>query len=275
MLRVRDEAARDPEDHEGVHLAVGVVRGEGRLHAERLPAPLAQQVHALARRPEDLEGIEGDVRVLLFLRVDPLDDPVPAQVAEPPFPDLQVVEVLSGENEAPVLHDEERPPDAALVAVQEDLAHVLVEVDVYLRGEEPRPPPVPDLRDQGRRVFMEADEVSVHVHPRRGRLPLHLAGAEVREEELHLFLREPLGHVDHERAVLHEAAVLPLRGLVRAEPPPLRGVQVASLEVGLGPRERARHPAEVAEGGHVRRPVEELADARAAADPVPGRERVE
>src|SRR5439155_15736830 len=43
----------------------------------------------------------------------------------------------------------------------------------------------------------------------------------------------------------------------------------------LGPRERRCDPPEVAEGGHVRRAVEELAHPGAAPDPVPGREGVQ
>ena len=86
---------------------------------------------------------------------------------------------------------------------------------------------------------------------------------------------ESLRDVDDQRGVLDESAVLALGRLVRAEAAPLRRVQVARLEVRLAARERDRDAAQVAEGRHVRRPVKQLADARAAADPVAGRERVD
>src|SRR5207253_9062233 len=113
------------------------------------------------------------------------------------------------------------------------LAHVLVEADVDFVAEEPRPPPLADLADEELRVFMEADEVSVDVDPRElGLLPLHLFRPEVREEEFDFLLRETFGHVDHEGAILDEAAILPFGRVVAAERAPLRRMEVSSLRVG-------------------------------------------
>jgi len=64
------------------------------------------------------------------------------------------------------------------------------------------------------------------------------------------------------------------RGLVGAQAAPLRGVQVAGLEVGLAAGERGGHATQVRERRHVARAVEELRHAHAAADPVAGRQRV-
>src|SRR3990170_736061 len=296
VLGVRDEARGDAEDDHRVDLEMRRLSGDMRLHAERLVALLALEldlvllrahVHprhvvpaqgtlALLAAARDVVGVDRDVRVLFLLRVDPLDNAVPDQVGEAGAPETKVLEVLLRQGEVALLRDEEGPADAAFVAVDDDLPHVLVVSDVDLMAEQAAPPPLPDLGDEHVRVLVEPDEVAVHVPPRvRRLLTFHLLRAQVREEDLHLVVGEAFGHVDDESAVLHQAAVLAFRRLVGAEPAPLRRVQVARLEMRLGPREGARHPSQVAQGGHVRGPIEQLTDARPPADPVPRRQGVE
>src|SRR5256886_58320 len=236
----------------------------------------AEGMLALLASARDVVGVEGDERVFLFLRINPFHDPVPDEVREPEATHLQLVHVLAGEHEVAVLHDQQRSPDAAFVAVDDDLAHVLVEAHVYLVAQESRPSPFADLGDEEFRVFVETDQVSVHVDPRElGLLTLHLFRPEVRQEKLDLLLREAFGHIDHEGAVLHQTAVLPFRSLVRTQPTPLGRMEVPGLEVGLGPREGRGNPTEVAQGAHVRRAVQELRHPGPAADPVAGRERMQ
>src|SRR5947208_1667099 len=296
VLRIRHDAGGDSQDHHRVDLDMRVVLRDHRFHAERfvtvdalefrvvVPAPHvhpgdvvpAEGMFALLAAARDVVGIEGDEGVLFLLRVDPFHDPVPDEVGEPEAAHLELVDVFSGEDDVAILDDQQRPPDAALVAVDDDLAHVLVQADVDLVAEEPRPPPLADLADEELRVLVEADEVSVDVDPRElGLLPLHLFRPEVREKQFDLLLREAFGNVDHEGAILDEAAILPFGRLVGAEPAPLRRMEVSSLKVGLRTGQGRRDSPQVAQRAHVGRAVEELAHARPPADPVARREGVE
>ena len=189
----------------------------------------------------------------------------------------------------PVLDDHERTAEPARVAVDDDLVHLVVVADVDLVGlvaerrrERAGPAAFADLADEVDRLGVESDQVPVDVDPggtpslgRRGlgqHLGADLARVEVPQDERDLLLVRPFRDVDAKGVVLDEAAVLPFGGLVRAETSPLGRVQVARLEVRLAARERARDPAEMADRGHVAGPVEHLADAGAAADPVAGGE---
>src|SRR5208282_571603 len=205
-------------------------------------------------------------------------------------PSAEVVEVRTRDPGHAVLRDDQRTAEPAGVGVNDDLVHLAVVAYVEFVGlvaeggrERARPASLADLLDQVERLGVEAHEVAVDVDARRT-LPLRcllenlgpdLAGVEVAQDEGDLFLVRPLGNVHAECVVLDEAAVLALGGLVRAETAPLRGVKVARLEVRLAPGERARDPPQVADGGHVAGPVEHLADAGAAADPVAGGQRVD
>src|SRR2546422_492429 len=296
VLGIRDHSGGDPEDHHRVDLDVGVLFRDRRFDRERLVAVRAQELGLVVAAPHvrprdvvpaqrvlallaparDVVRIDHDERVFLLFRVDPLDDPVPDEVGEPEAAHLQLVDVPSREDDVAVLHDEQRASDAALVAVDDDLTHVLVVADVDFVAQEPGAATFADLGHEVSRILVEADEVSIDVDAGElGLLAFDLFGPEVGEEELDLFLRETFGDVNHERAVLDQPAVLAFRRLVRAQAAPLGRVQVARLEVGLGPSQGRRHPPQVAQGAHVRRAVEELADAGPAADPVAGRERME
>src|SRR5438876_2913366 len=183
----------------------------------------AEGMLALLAAARDVVGIEGDEGVLFLLRVDPFHDPVPDEVGEPEAAHLELVDVFSREDDVAFLDDQQRPPDAALVAVEDHLAPVLAQADVAPGAEEPRPPPLADLADEELRVLVEADEVSVDVDPRElGLLPLQLLRPGVREKEFDFLLREAFGNVDHEGAILAEAAILPCGSLAGAEPAPLR-----------------------------------------------------
>src|SRR6059036_3633718 len=296
VLRIRDHARGDPEDDHRVDLDVGVLLRDRGLDLERLVAVRAlefrflvaaphvrprdvvpaQRMLALLAPARDVVRVDRDERVFLLFRVDPLDDPVPDEVGEPEAAHLQLVDVLSREDDVSILHDEQRASDAALVAVDDDLTHVLVVADVDFVAQEPGAATFADLGHEVSRILVEADKVSVDVDAGElGLLAFDLFGPEVGEEELDLFLGETFGDVNHERAVLDQPAVLAFRRLVRAQAAPLGRVQVARLEVGLGPRQGRRHPPQVAQGAHVRRAVEELADAGPAADPIARRERME
>src|SRR5579859_3601255 len=131
---------------------------------------------------------------------------------------------------------------------------------------------------------MQADQVPVHVDPgrslalRRGGLledlGTDLARVEVAEDERDLVLVGAFRYVDAEGVVLDETTVLSFGRLVRAEPAPLGRVQVARLEVRLAAGERARDPPKVGDRGHMAGPVQQLAHAGPATDPVAGREGV-
>src|SRR3989441_537519 len=296
VLRIRDHARGDPEDDHRVDLDVGVLLRDRGLDLERLVAVRAlefrflvaaphvrprdivpaQRMLALLAAARDVVGVDRDERVFLLFGVDPLDNSVPDEVGEPEAAHLQLVDVFSREDDVAVLDDEQRASDAALVAVDDDLAHVLVIADVDFVAQEAGAATFADLGHEVPRVLVEPDEVSVDVDAGElGLLAFDLLGPEVGEEELDLFLRETFGHVDHEGAVLDQTAILAFRRLVRTQAAPLGRVQVARLEVRLGPRQRRCHAPQVAQGAHVRRAVEELADAGPAADPVAGRERME
>src|SRR5205823_4733344 len=296
VLRIGHDAGGDAQDDQRVDLDMGVGLRDRGLHAEILvavgafelrvlvPAPHvrprdvvpAQGMLALLAPAGDVVRIEGDERVLFLLRVDPFHDPVPDEIREAEAPHLQLVDVLAGEHDVAFLHDQQGSSDAALVAVDDDFAHVLVEAQVHLVAQESRPPPFADLGDEEFRVLVEADKVSVHVDAGElGLLALDLLRAKVRQEEFHFLFREALRHVDHEGAVFDQAAVLPFRRLVRTEPTPLGRVQVPRLEMRLGSCERRSNPAKVAQGAHVRCAVEELGDPGATSDPIAGREGVE
>src|SRR5437879_4214901 len=166
--------------------------------------------------------------------------------------------------------------DAPLVAVDDDLTHVLVVTHVDFVTQETGPATLADLGHEVLRVLVKPNEVSVHVDPRElGLLALHLLCPEVREEELDLLFRETLGDVNHQCEILDQPAILAFWRLVRTEAAPLGRMEVAGFEMGLGARERGRDAPEVTERAHVRRAVEELADAGAPADPVARRERVQ
>src|SRR2546426_431912 len=296
VLRIRHDAGGDPEDHHRVDLDVGVLFRDRRFHREGLVAMRAQELGLVVAAPHvrprdvvpaqrvlaflaparDVVRIDRDERVFLLFRVDPLNDPVPDEVGEPKAAHLQFVDVLSGEDDVAILHDEQRSPDPALVAVDDDLPHVLVQADIDLVAQEARSATLPDLGHEHLRVLVESDEVSVDVHTGElGLLALDLLRPEVGQEQFDLFLRESLRHIDHEGAVLDQPAVLALRRLVRTEAAPLGRMEVARLEVRLGPRERGGDAPKMAQRAHVRRAVEKLADAGAPADPVAGRQRVE
>ena len=223
--------------------------------------------------------------------VGPLDLPLSDEVAERERAPGELVEVGAGDARDAVLDDDQRAAEAAPVAVDDHLVHLVVVADVELvrlvaegRGERPRPPALADLPHQLEGLGVETDQVPVDVDARRalpaGRrrlledLRTDLAGVQVPKDEGDLLLVGAFAHVHAESVVLDESAVLPLGRLVGAEAAPLRRVQVARLEVRLAPRERARDAAKVADGRHVARPVEHLAHPGAPADPVAGREGV-
>ncbi len=90
-----------------------------------------------------------------------------------------------------------------------------------------------------------------------------------------ILLAEAFRHVDDERSILHQPAVLTLGGLVGAQATPLRGVQVTGLEVGLGPRQRGGDPPQMGQRAHVGGAVQQLGDAGAPSHPIAGGERVQ
>src|SRR5437899_3030411 len=296
VLRVRDHAGGDAEDDLRVDLDVGVFLRNRGLHRERLvpvralelrvfvPTPHVhpgdvvptQRVFALLAAAGDIVRIQRDEGVFFLFGIDPLDDAVPDQVGKPEAAHLQLLDVFSREHDVAVLDDQERTTDPAFVAVDDDLAHVLIVPDIHFVAQEPRSPSFPDLGDEHLRVLVEADQVAVHVDAGDlGLLALHLFRPEVREQQLDLFLRDALGDVDHQGEILDETAILAFRRLVRTKPTPLGRMEVAGLEVGLRSGQWRRHASEVAECAHVRGAVEQLAHAGAAADPVPRREGME
>ncbi len=265
-----------------------------RLLPHRRPAEVrARERLATLRAPVGHDvRVDRDEAILLLLGVDPFDLPLADQVGERQRAPGEVVEVGAGGAGDAALHDHEGAAQATLVAVDDDLVHLVIVADVDLvglvaerRGEGPGPATLADLADEVDRLGVEPDQVPVDVDPcrapalGRGGFLQHvrpdLAGVQVAEDERDLLLVGAFGDVDAEGVVLDEAAVLALGGLVGAEASPLGRVQVAGLEVRLRPSERARHPAKVADRRHVARPVEHLADARPAADPVPRGERVD
>jgi hypothetical protein len=95
-------------------------------------------------------------------------------------------------------------------------------------------------------LLVKADEVAVDIDPRLRRLLLpDLLDSEVFEQPDDFLLVRPFGHIDDECAVLDQTAVLTFWGLVRAQPAPLRGVQISGLEVWLAPCERGSHAPQV------------------------------
>ncbi len=263
VLRVGDQAGANAQNHQRVHLHVGVSLLQQALRLETLLAGTALELDVAVLAPDvgplrvvageravavgtvrgDVVGVDGDVRVLLLLGVDPLHDAVVDEVSPPHLPEAQVLQILAGEDRAAVLQHQKRAAHAPLVAVDDNLVHGSVEADVHLVAEEARPPPLPDFAHEGLRLFVQAHQVPVHVDPGHLRLlPLHLTGPLIRQEQLHAVLVEALGDVDDEGGVLHQPAVLPLGGLVGAEAAPLRGMKVAGLEVGLAARQGGGHP---------------------------------
>ncbi len=182
--------------------------------------------------------------------------------------------MLPGQRGPAVLEDQQGAPEATLIAVDDDLVHILVVAHVYLIGEKTASPSAADLRYQFDRIIVASDQVSVDVHAALV-LP-HLRHAEILVQgPLDIGIRGSLGNVDYEGGVLHQTAVLSFRGLRGAESAPLSGVQVTSLEVGLAPRQRRGYPAQVGQSGHARRPVQQLRYTGASADPVTCGEGVE
>src|SRR5213592_747606 len=259
VLGVRDHAGSDTEDDFRVDLDVGVFLRDRRLHRERLMAMRALELRILVAAPHVHPGdvvpaqrvlaflaparhvvwIQGDERIFLLFGVDPLDDAVPDEVGESEAAHLQLVDVLPGKDDVAFLDDEQRAPDAPLVAVDDDLTHVLVVPHVDLVTQETGPATLADLGHEVLRVLVEPDEVSVHVDPRElGLLALHLLFPEVREEELDLLFRETLRDVNHQCEILDQPAILAFWRLVRTEAAPLGRMEVAGFEMGLGPRER-------------------------------------
>src|SRR5439155_21633 len=163
---------------------------------------------------------------------------------------LQLVDVLPGKDDVAFLDDEQRAPDAPLVAVDDDLTHVLVVPHVDLVTQETGPATLADLGHEVLRVLVEPNEVSVHVDPRElGLLALHLLCPEVREEELDLLFWETLRDVNHQCEILDQSAILAFWRLVRTEAAPLGRMEVAGFEVGLGARERGRDASEMTARG--------------------------
>ncbi len=168
-----------------------------------------------------------------------------------------------------ILKDEQGAPEAALVAVDYDLVHVLVVADVYLIREETASPSAANLRHQFDRFIVTSDQVPVDVNT--APVLSHLRHAEVLVEgPFDIGFGGSLGHVDYERCVLDQTAVLSFRGLRGAQSSPLGGVQVTGLEVRLAPCKRGGDPAQVGQSGHARRPVQQLRYAGAPADPIAG-----
>ena len=255
VLRIRDDSRRDTQDDHGVDLHVGVLGLDLAGDGEVLAAPLAVQdavpvlagVHPVGvHRGEGVVaagaplggvvGVHKDERVLLLLCVEPLDDSLAEQVVPLDLAIADSFDVPPCDHEPAVLDDEQGPSETALVAVDDDLAHLLVVADVDLVGDESAPPALPDLADQLGSVGVDSDQVTVHIDTRS------VSGfdgldVELPEHPLDVVLGESLGDIDDEGGVLHQTAVLTLGGLGGAEPSPLGRVQVTSLEVGLGPRE--------------------------------------
>ena len=286
VLRVRDDTGRDTQDDHGVDLHVGVLGLDLAGHGEVLSAPLAVE-HAVpvlpGVHPVGVHGGQGVVAagaplggvvgvhknqgVLFLLCVEPLDDALAEQVV--PF-DLALADALDvppRNHEPAVLDDEQGPSETSLVAVDDDLSHLLVVADVDLVGDETAPPALPDLVDQLVGVGVDSHEVPVHVDTGSA-AGLDGLDVELPEHPFDVAVGEALGHVDDERGVLHQSAVLTLGGLGGAQPPPLGGVQVTCLEVGLGPGQGRGDPPQVGHGGQVGCPVEQLGHSCASSDPV-------
>ncbi len=224
MLRVGDQRGAHAQDDHGVHLHVGVLVG-------------------------DAVGEHGYEGVLLLLGVEELDDPLAHQVVEGDAALGQVLQVLLDDEQVAVLHHQEGPAQAALVAVDDDLVHPLVEGDVDLVGQQALAAALAHLLQELARVAVQAHQVAVEVY---SGLPLllarHLLDAQVAEHPPDLGLVVALADVHDEGAVLDQTAVLALGGLVGAQAPPLGRVQVAGLEVGLGAGQGRGDAAQVAQG---------------------------
>ena len=107
-----------------------------------------------------------------------------------------------------------------------------------------------ELGDQSVGVLVQSEDVSVDVYPRALCPSFWIrVDAGLGEQGLDVLLWDLLRDVYHLRGVLDESAVLALGRLVGAQPPPLRGVKVSCLEVGLAPDERAGDPPHVGECG--------------------------
>ena len=293
VLGVGDDTGRHSEDDHGVDLHVGVLLLHLAGHGELLVAPPApehgvavlagvhpvgvggrERVVAAGAPAGGVVRVDEDERVLLLLGVEPLDDSLAEHVPPSDLAVADPLDVLPGDVEPSLVDDEQGPPETSLVAVDDDLAHLLVVADVDLVGDETAPPAGPDLVDELPGVGVDTDEVPVD-EDTDSRSGLDGLDVELPEHPLDVGLGESLGDVDDERGVLHETAVLTLGCLGGAEPSPLGGVKVTGLEVGLAPGQGGRDPPEVGHCGQVGRPVEQLGHTGASADPVTGGERVE
>ena len=265
VLGVGNDSCSDSEDDHGVDLHVGVGLVDLAGHGELLAATGVDDLSVLVLgtdAPEDgisvfsdvhpvdvhggqrttatgtslgnVVGLDEDGCVLLLLGIDPLDDALAEEVGPADLVVAHSLDVLPGECEPSVLDDEQGPPETALVGVDDDLAHLLIVTDVDLVGGESASPALPDLVDEPDCIGVDSDEVSVDVDTGSA-AGLDGLDVELPEHPLDVGLGESLGDVDDQRCVLHETAVLTLRGLGRAESSPLGGVKVTSLEVGLGP----------------------------------------
>ena len=294
VLGVGDDTGGDSQDDHGVDLEVGVLGGDVGGQGELAAAPpagelavlglagvhpvdvgLGQCVTAAGAPVGQVVGGDENVCVLLFLRVDPLEDSlseevVPGESAAGLVADALAdgLEVLPGEDGLSVLEDEQGPSETALVAVDDDLLHrgVVVHVDGVV--DESVPPAVPELVDEPLGVAGGSDQVSVEEDT--GLLLVDGVESQLLEELVDVALVAGVGDVDDEGGVLHQTAVLTLGGLGGAQPSPLGGVKVTCLEVGLAPGQGGGDPPEVGHGGHVGGPVEKLGDSGASSDPVTG-----
>ena len=276
VLGIGNDTGCHSEDDHGVDLHVGVLGLDLAGNGELLVAPLAfeddvpvlsgvhpigvhggQRVVAAGASPGDVVRIDEDECILFLLCIDPLDDSLAEQVVPPDLALADTLDVLPGDGEPSVLDDEQGPPEPSLIAVDDDLLHLLVVADVDLVGDETASPALPDLGHELPGVGMDTDEISVDVDTDTASA-LDGLDVELPEHPFDVGLRESLGDVDDECGVLHQTAVLTLGGLGGAQPSPLGGVQVTCLEVGLAPGQGGCDPPEVGHGGQVGCPVEEL-----------------
>ena len=167
VLRVRNDSGGDSNDDHGVDLHMGVIGRDLGRDGELLAAPpalegriallagvhpvrihLRKGVVAAGAPAGQVVGLDEDERVLLLFGVDPLDDALAEQVvpADPVLADP--LDVLPGEDEPAVLDDEQGPSEAALIAVDDDLSHLLVPADVDLVGQKAAAPALPDVVDE-------------------------------------------------------------------------------------------------------------------------------
>ena len=207
-------------------LVVVRVRNHTRAHAEERER-LDLQVRVLLG---DLALVQSDERVVLLVHVQILHRPRPQKVAKRQATGFQLAQLLARHSRASALANQQRtthPPAVArdghppgLRVHGDELAHASAASE---RPEVPREPS---------RVRVRAEDGPVEQHQRgaggvklaAGEMGQRLDAQRVRQRANRLLL-VVRGDVRHEGEVFHEAARLPLRGVARAQHPPLARLQ--------------------------------------------------